>query len=381
MNSTILKQKIIEYAKEIGINKIGFTTAKSFNTLEKRLYEQRRLNYDSGFEEQDINKRVHPTILMPEAQSIISIAIAYPSKISKQLKSSRDERRGMFSRTSWGLDYHVVLRKKLNQLASYIKELDDQFVELSMVDTGPLSDRAVAERAGIGWTGKNCLIITEEYGSYVFLGEMITNIPFPPDEPMEDQCLDCTKCLDICPTKALVGPGQINAKACIAYLTQTKDIVPIKYREQVGNRLYGCDSCQTICPKNKGMDHHFHPEMEPDEIIARPLLIEMLELSNRQFKEKFGYIAGAWRGKKPLQRNALLGIAHFKDENAIPHVIRILKNEETFYLRATAAWALGKIGTDECKQALEEQLEKEQDERVLDEIKLSLNLINNNKKS
>ena len=370
------KQKIIEYAKEIGIDKIGFTTAEPFGLLEERLNRQQELNYQSGFEEKDISKRVTPTSILPEAQSIIAIAIAYPSKLNKQLKSSKEERRGMFSRTSWGQDYHLVVKEKLKMLANFIKELDSNFIEITMVDTGPLSDRAVAERAGIGWSGKNCAIITEEFGSYVFLGEMITNLVLPPDEPITDGCLDCTKCLTACPTNALVAPGQINAQICIAYLTQTKDIVPLEYRDKVGNRLYGCDSCQTACPKNKGMDHHFHPEMEPDEAIVRPLLIEMLDLSNRQFKEKFGHLAGAWRGKKPLQRNAMLGIAHFKDEKAIPYLIKILKKEEAFYLRATAAWALGNIGTKECLEILQQQLAVELDPRVLEEIQLAINLIN-----
>ena len=121
-----------------------------------------------------------------------------------------------------------------------------------MVDTGELSDRAVAVRAGIGWSGKNCSVITPEFGSYVYLGEMITNIPFEPDTPMEDQCGTCTKCLDACPTGALIQGGQINAKRCISFLTQTKEVIPEEFRDKIGNRLYGCDSCQTACPKNKG---------------------------------------------------------------------------------------------------------------------------------
>ena len=146
-----------------------------------------------------------------------------------------------------------------------------------MVDTGELSDRAVAERAGIGWSGKNCSVITPEFGSYVYLGEMITNIPFEPDTPMEDQCGTCTKCLDACPTGALVQGGQINAQTCISFLTQTKEVIPEEFRDKIGNRLYGCDSCQTACPENKGMDFHFHEEVEPEPEIAKPLLKPILK--------------------------------------------------------------------------------------------------------
>ena len=181
----------------------------------------------------------------------------------------------------------------------------------SMVDTGELSDRAVAERAGIGWSAKNCSIITPEFGSYVYLGEMITNIPFEPDVPMEDECGDCTLCLDACPTGALIQGGQLNAQRCIAFLTQTKTSIPEEFRAKIGNRVYGCDTCQTVCPKNKGK-HNFHQRaFHPDPELAKPLLQPMLSLSNRQFKEKFGHVSGSWRGKNPIQRNAIISTCTF----------------------------------------------------------------------
>ena len=174
---------------------------------------------------------------MNEAASILSIAVAYPSKMKNRVVSKKGERRGIFSRASWGNDYHLVLRERLKKLEAFILEKVPDAQCKSMVDTGELSDRAVAERAGIGWSGKNCSIITPEFGSYVYLGEMITNIPFEPDTPIEDQCGTCTKCLDACPTGALIQGGQINAKRCISFLTQTKEIIPEEFRDKIGNRL------------------------------------------------------------------------------------------------------------------------------------------------
>ena len=133
-----------------------------------------------------------------------------------------------------------------------------------MVDTGALSDRAVAERAGIGWVGKNCSVISPEWGSWIYLGEMITNIPFPPDTPVTEDCGECTLCIDACPTGALVGPGQIHASSCISFVTQTKVFVEDKFKEKMGNRLYGCDTCQVVCPKNKGKNWTHHPELIPE---------------------------------------------------------------------------------------------------------------------
>lgn len=370
-----LKREIIEYSKKIGIDKIGFTSASTFDELRNRLLVQQQLNYQSGFEEADIEKRVNPALIFEKPQSIISIALAYPSKLKDAPKSKKGERRGIFCRASWGTDYHVVLRKKMDQLESFIKERVPEARTKSMVDTGELSDRAVAERAGIGWSAKNTMIITPEFGSYVYLGNIITNLPLEPDEPLEDQCGSCNKCVDVCPTGALVQGGQLNSHKCIAFLTQTKGFLPDEYRAKIGNRLYGCDTCQTVCPKNKGMDFHLHEEMEPDPELAKPLLLPLLTISNKQFKESFGHVSGSWRGKKPIQRNAILALAHFKEETAIPDLVELMNKDTRPVIRGTAAWAIGKIGGAEALAALQTALTKETDEEVIAEIQKGLELI------
>jgi epoxyqueuosine reductase len=367
-----LKEELIAFSKEIGIDKIGFTTADPFNELKNRLIKQQELSYQSGFEEPDIEKRVNPSLLLEEPRSIISIAIAYPSKMTNRVESKKGERRGIFSRASWGLDYHHALKERLQKLEGFILTRMPDARLKSMVDTGELSDRAVAERAGIGWSGKNCAIITPEFGSYIYLGEMITSIPFEPDTPIEDQCGTCTKCLDACPTGALVQGGQINAKHCISFLTQTKALIPDEFRDKIGNRIYGCDSCQTACPVNKGKNFHFHVELEPDSEVAKPLLKPILKLSNREFKAKFGHVAGSWRGKKPIQRNAIIALAHFTDETAIPDLIDVLENEGSPVSRGTAAWALGKIGGESALAALEKAQANETDHEVKNEIEKGL---------
>jgi epoxyqueuosine reductase len=367
-----LKEEVIAYSKTIGIDKIGFTTADPFTELKNRLIRQQELGYQSGFEEPDIEKRVTPALLLSEPRSIISIALAYPAKMKVRVVGRKGERRGFFSRASWGLDYHHILRDRLKKLEEFILAKVPEARFKSMVDTGELSDRAVAQRAGIGWSGKNCAVLTPEFGSYVYLGEMITSIPFAPDSPMEDQCGSCTACIEACPTGALVQGGQINAQRCIAFLTQTKAAIPEEFREKIGNRVYGCDSCQTSCPVNKGKDFHFHEEMEADPEIAKPLLRPMLKMSNREFKNKFGSVAGSWRGKKPIQRNAIIALAHFKDESAIPDLLAVLENETSPVLKETAAWALGKIGSPEAIKELEKIVEKEDDLDIKSEIVKSL---------
>lgn len=367
-----LKQDIIAYSKEIGIDKIGFASADVFGELKERLKRQQELQYQSGFEKGSIEERTQPQRLLPEAQSIISIAVAYPSRMEDPPRSTKEARRGIFARASWGIDYHVVLKERLKKLEAFIKDKFPDAENKLMVDTGELSDRAVAERAGIGFSGKNTSIITPEFGSYVYLGEMITNIPFIPDEPLEDSCGECTKCLDACPTGALVQGGQLNAQRCIAFLTQTKDFLPDEFRTKIGNRVYGCDTCQIVCPRNKQVDFHNHPELEPDPEVVKPKLKPMLRLSNRQFKETFGHLSGSWRGKKPLQRNALLALGHYKDKTALDEMIAVMEEDPRPVIRGTAAWAIGKIGTEEAFAAIKQALEKEADEQVIFEMKKGL---------
>lgn len=375
MNVTQLQAQLIEYAKSIGVDKIGFTSAAPFHELKNRLRRQQELGFQSGFEESDVALRTEPLRLLEDAESIIAIALAYPSRMENAPQGKKGERRGIFCRASWGVDYHTAVRERLQLIEAWLIEHVPGVKLKSMVDTGELVDRAVAERAGIGWVGKNCSIITPEFGSYVYLGEVMTNIPFAPSTPIEDECGDCTLCIDVCPTGAIVAPGQLNSQRCIAFLTQTKGFLPDEYRGKIGNRLYGCDTCQTVCPKNKGKINWIHEEFTADPELAKPLLQPLLSISNKEFKAKFGHVSGSWRGKKPIQRNAILALAHFKEEAAMPDLITVLQKDERPVLRGTAAWAIGKIGAAGAKEVLLQAKELEKDEEVLAEIDKGLALL------
>jgi epoxyqueuosine reductase len=368
------KEEMITAAASLGIDKIGITSAEPFLELKERLIKHREAGYESGFEEPDLDLRTDPSLLMPEARSIISIAVAYPSKLKDAPVSEPGKRRGILSRSAWGEDYHQALRRRMEKLTEWILLRAPDAKVLSMVDTGALSDRAVAERAGIGWSGKNCSIITPELGSWVYLGEMITNLPLQADKPLLDSCGDCTICIDACPTGALVGPGQLNAQKCISFVTQTKGLVEDEMMKKIGNRLYGCDTCQIVCPINRKVDNRHHVELLPDPEVAKPLLRPLLFMGNREFRETFGAGSASWRGRKPIQRNALIALGNFRDTESVPDVARVLREDSRPVLRATAAWALGRIGSTEASEALEAALVSEQDpdvrkaiERVLPE--------------
>lgn len=371
-------------AKDLGIHKIGFTSAEIFHGLADRLKTQRGLGHHSGFEHPIIEERVDPKLTFPEAQSIISIGIAYPSKAKVRPRTSKDQPRGAFARASWGLDYHDILREKMEELIEYIESISadygyPQSQFKAMVDTGELVDVAVAARAGLGFIGRNGLLISKEYGSYLYLGEIVTDIVFEEDSPVDYDCGDCYRCIDACPTQALLGDGRLNAQVCLSYQTQTKGYMPEKYRPKIGRVIYGCDICQVVCPYNKGMDVHDYPEMEPDPETTFPELKPLLSISNREFKERFSYMAGSWRGKKPLQRNAIIALANSRQISALPHLLKVIEDDPRPMIRGTAAWAVGKLASNQANDELVEFLiaaqNKESDPDTIREFQQAISFL------
>ncbi len=377
MDIRTMQEKIRDKAYEIGIDKIGFTHAEPFYELEESIKVQHSKNHQSGFEHKVLEERIYPEKIFNQPKSIISIALAYPSKMKETPERVRGERRGEFSRASWGRDYHFILREYLDQLIEYMSSiLGDEATFKPMVDTGELIDVAVAARAGIGFVGRNGLLITKEFGSYVYLGEIITNIPFEPDSKVTYDCGDCRRCIDGCPTQALLGNGQMNAKRCLSYQTQTKNYMPEEFRKPMRRVIYGCDICQIVCPYNQGIDFHLHEDMEPEHEKIRPHLEPLLTISNREFKEKFGEMAGSWRGKKPLQRNAIIALANYRDRSSVPILLELIDNDPRPVIRGTAAWAVSKLmernPNDEVIYFLEEALAKETDEETVSEFTLAI---------
>nr|WP_288930666.1 tRNA epoxyqueuosine(34) reductase QueG [uncultured Streptococcus sp.] len=335
-----IKEEIIKLSKEIGISKIGFTTADDFDYLEKSLRLAVEEGRNSGFEHKNIEERIKPKLSLASAKTIISIAVAYPHKLKQQPQKTA-YKRGKFTPNSWGLDYHYVLQDKLDRLAKGIEELTADFEYKGMVDTGALVDTAVARRAGIGFIGKNGLVISKEFGSYMFLGELITNLDIEPDQPVDYDCGDCNRCVTACPTSCLIGDGTMNAKRCLSFQTQDKGIMDLEFRKKIKTVIYGCDICQICCPYNKGLDNPLATDIDPE--LAHPELLPFLELSNGQFKEKFGHIAGSWRGKNILQRNAIIALANANDRSAIPKLLEIIDKGQNPIHIATAIWALSQL--------------------------------------
>jgi len=336
------KQQIINQAKHIDIDKIGFTHAGDFEYLRPEMIHHIEKGYTTGFEHENLDERLNPKQLMNDAKSIISIALAYPSQIKKEkIEKTNDIPRGQIARTSWGHDYHRLLSRKMNRLISLIKhEIGDEFKFIPMVDTGALIDVAVAKRAGLGYIGRNGLLITKEFGSFVFLGEIITNLEIDPDKPLSTSCYDCMKCVKACPGGALLSDAKMNGHKCLSYITQKKGVIPLEYREKIGNVIYGCDICQLVCPCNQGKDFHLHDEMKPVADDVLPDLEALIVMSNKEFKQKYGFMACSWRGKNPIQRNAIYALANMKSVSSIPLLEELASNDPREEIRDGASWAI-----------------------------------------
>ena len=293
-----IKEFIRKTSKKFNIDKIGFTDGKPLDNLKGYLEYRKENKLISEFEEKDIEKRINPKLTMPECKSIIVIAISYNVDFKPESKGIFC---GKLSKSSWGLDYHMVLKDKMDQLTDEISK-KIHFNYKSFVDTGPLVDREIAKKAGIGYYGKNCNIINDELGSFIFIGYILTDLELEADNPLEEDCGDCNICIQSCPTNALYKPYRLNPNRCISYLTQTKKPIKEDLKIKMGRSIYGCDICQEVCPKNKNAKKSIHKDFIPREAYIG--LDEIFNISNREFKRKYGHMAFSWRGKGIIKRNA-----------------------------------------------------------------------------
>jgi len=373
-----LKDALLAYGRSVGLDLIGVAPAGPFHIDLERL--QRRLESGYGpvpFEWQEVAERVDPDRILPGAQSIIAAGISYLMDDPEPGAGATGGPRGWLSRYCRGQDYHQTLRVRLNQVAEWLQEQAPGARTATLLDTGPLLDRSVAERAGIGKWGKHTNLITPEYGTWVFLGEILTDLSLPPDEPVEAACGSCTLCLDACPTQCLTE-WQLDATRCLSYITQIRGSVPPEYRAVMGNRIFGCDDCQDVCPYNKRARRGLHPEFAPvPEIGAEPDLLTLLTMTKSDFKRWFEPTAAAWRGKTTIVRNAIVALGNAGDPQALEPLQAALHGESPT-LRAHAAWALGRLAhlspktLPDASAILTERREREADLTVLQEIDTAL---------
>lgn len=369
-----LETDIKAYARRVGFDVVAIGRAEPYIEAARELARRRERGHYPAFTEADIALRCDPQRLLPSARSVIALGVSYLTSDRSRPSRSGDDPKGQLSRYAWGLDYHPILRERMQRLIDYLEERAPGMVEAqAYVDTGPPVDREVAAKAGLGWFGKNACLYVPGYGSWVFLGEIFTNLDLAPDPHVTLDCGACDRCIRACPTGAIIEPFYVDPNRCISHLTQMKGPIPVELRERMGLRVWGCDVCQQVCPWNDDAQVADRPEFRPvPGLDPAPSLIDMLHMSTGKFKRRFGRTAAAWRGKKTLQRNAAVALGNTRNPRVVPALARALREDPKPLVRGAAAWALGRIGGEEARAALEQARAVEHDPYVLEEIQSAL---------
>ncbi len=361
-----LIQMLFCHAREKGIELLGITGAEPFHLARQVVQDRKQQGLYTPFAPANIDRACDPLRVMPGAKSFIAVGLSY---YQGDLPRPGGDR-GYLARFSWGQDYHRIMGLKLELLRRFLQREVPGSQNLTFVDTGPFLDKEVAHRAGLGWFGKNTLIITR-LGSWVVLGGILTTIEFPPSVFKQNTCGDCELCLEACPTGALRAPGILNPERCLSYLTQKKGYFPLKMRPALGLRLYGCDTCQEVCPYNHKVPVTAQREFFPRGPGHWPELVQILSLDNKEFKALFGDNAAGWRGRTLLQRNALIALGNLGDPDLLP-VLEGSFQDPRPLIRGHAAWALGRLKDRRAKRVLERGVGGETDPFVKEEIWLAL---------
>ena len=289
------KEELKDFCKSIGIDCVGIAGVGPYYDLEK-IIKQRLFNgYTTGMEEPIIEKRVNPKETMENVKSII--VCAFPYYIGNFNESN-------LSKYCYGEDYHIVVKDMLQQICNHLLDNIDNFEYKIFADNGPLVDRYLAYLSGIGYFGINNNIITDKYGSYIFIAYVVNNYEFEPDKPSEKSCLKCNKCVKYCPGNAILGNFEIDPRKCLSYITQKKEELSeseIQLLKENG-KVFGCDICQDVCPHNKDIQTTKICEFN-NELITKINQEEIDEISNKEFKRRYKNRAFSWRGRKIIKRN------------------------------------------------------------------------------
>ncbi len=373
-----------ECSRQMGFDLVRITSAQDFTDDRRVALERIAAGLMDGlpwYNADRVQRGTAPQSLLPGASSIICLALNYfpaPDRESdtadRHPESPQHTRRpqGQIARYARGRDYHKVMKHKMRTLVEHISgALGEEISARWYVDDGPMLDRAAAQRAGLGWFGKNTNILTGELGSWVFLGQVITNLELAPDPPLRKTCGACVRCIDACPTGAIVAPYVVDNTRCISYQTiENRGSIPLELRAGMQDWIFGCDICQEVCPVNRKA----RPAAEP-EFSRRGMdtgdLTEILGLSDDQFRQRFAGTPVMRAKRVGLQRNACVALGNRQARQAIPALAAALVEGEPL-VRAHAAWALGEIGGTAAKAHLELALAAESDAEVHDEIQAAL---------
>jgi epoxyqueuosine reductase len=331
--SEALALQIKNRARELGFDLVGITTADSPpHTREFQRWLAENFHGEMAYMQRGMEKRADLRSILPETRSLIVVGMNYFT-----------ENRGPIARYArFARDYHDVLREKLQKLAEFLRELGAQHAKI-YVDTGPILERDLAQRAGIGFIGKHTNLISRKLGNWIFIGEILTDLELPPDSPERAHCGTCRRCMDACPTNAIVAPYKLDARRCISYLTiELKGAIPEEFREKIGARIFGCDDCLEVCPWNRFAKRANESTFSPRADLEQVDLLEFLALDEENFRKKFRGTPIFRIKRRGFLRNVCVALGNVGDESALPALGKAARDSEPL-IAEHARWAISRI--------------------------------------
>jgi epoxyqueuosine reductase len=338
-----LAVKIKQWGMELGFNQVGIcdTELSEHETHLEKWLEQK---FNGSMEDMARHgkKRSQPELLVPGTVRVISTRMNYLSAESTsaaELMSQPES--ALISRYALGRDYHKVIRKRLQKLASRIETEAGPFGYRAFVDSAPVLEKALAEKAGLGWIGKHSNLLNRQTGSWFFLGEIYTDLPLPVDQPVANHCGDCVRCIDACPTGAIVGPYQVDARKCISYLTiEMKGSIPEEFRGPMGNRIFGCDDCQVVCPWNRFAQFSDEDDFNPRQGLDSAQLIDLFAWTEEQFLKRTEGSAIRRTAYQGWLRNIAVALGNAPTSIDVVNALQTRKDETSEIVREHVEWAL-----------------------------------------
>ena len=397
------KRRVVATARDCGFDLVAVTGADEFAGDRAAALQRIADGLMDGlpwYTESRVIRGTSPAELLPGAQSVISLGVSYwvetpgrgssdaavsagpggqpepadnPSEPAANQTEPAAGLTGRVARYAWARDYHRALKRRMRELVRRLESMTDTPVAARWyVDDGPMLDRAAARRAGLGWFGKNGNILSPGWGSWTFLGQLITDLPLEPDAPLAKTCGACVRCIDACPTGAIVAPYVVDNARCISYLTiENRGAIPRELRPLMGDWVFGCDICQEVCPVNRQSRPSTQPVAPAPAVSGRLDLPELLSLSEAEFRARFAGTSlrrAKWDG---MLRNACVALGNRRDPSAVP-ILRQTLQAAPPLARAHAAWALGRIATPAARESLTAAARAETDPAVQEEIRQAL---------
>ena len=342
------KRQLAARARELGFDRIGVAPIDIPEDEQHLLrWLDAGMHGEMAYMRRHGTMRSHPQDLSPGTVRVVSFRMDYwPVTARDAGEVLRDGRSGYISRYALGRDYHKVMRGALARLAKGLAEDIGPFGYRVCVDSAPVLEKAYARNAGLGWIGKHTNLISREAGSWFFLGEILTDLPLPQDEPASAHCGTCTACITACPTEAIVAPHRLDARRCIAYLTiEHHSAIPVEFREAIGNRIYGCDDCQLVCPWNRFAHAASHPDFKVRHGLDSPALTELFGWTESQFEERMQGSAIRRIGYEKWLRNIAVALGNAPTSEAVIEALQRRRESASELVREHIEWALGRHKT------------------------------------